>query len=198
MWETNLESLEGGRVRRYRLKSRARPLDYAQAINSWQYDAAFRDLFIGLLADAPFAAYFWETPPVATATLNQPFEFVLVNSPEMAVIESDPVAFAGYFSAAPESDGVVSFMNLGRDARLFVPRPVAQHAAYASMATFARNAPNTQQHKLWQAVGLAMQRAVKEQTVWLSTCGLGVSWLHVRLDKRPKYYRFAPYRDAAV
>jgi hypothetical protein len=24
-----------------------------------------------------------------------------------------------------------------------------------------------------------------------------VSWLHVRLDSRPKYYRFDPYRSAA-
>ena len=29
--------------------------------------------------------------------------------------------------------------------------------------------------------------------VWLSTAGLGVGWLHVRLDDRPKYYRHAPY-----
>jgi hypothetical protein len=29
---------------------------------------------------------------------------------------------------------------------------------------------------------------------WLSTAGAGVSWLHVRLDDRPKYYGYAPYR----
>lgn len=32
---------------------------------------------------------------------------------------------------------------------------------------------------------------------WLSTAGMGVSWLHVRLDERPKYYRFQEYRSAA-
>ncbi len=26
--------------------------------------------------------------------------------------------------------------------------------------------------------------------------GLGVAWLHIRLDDRPKYYRHAPYARA--
>ena len=30
--------------------------------------------------------------------------------------------------------------------------------------------------------------------VWLSTNGLSTAWLHVRLDSRPKYYHFMPYR----
>ena len=30
--------------------------------------------------------------------------------------------------------------------------------------------------------------------LWLSTAGLGVYWLHLRLDTRPKYYSFQPYR----
>jgi len=30
----------------------------------------------------------------------------------------------------------------------------------------------------------------------LSTAGMGVYWLHVRLDTRPKYYQHTPYRDA--
>jgi hypothetical protein len=30
--------------------------------------------------------------------------------------------------------------------------------------------------------------------VWLSTAGAGVPWLHLRLDDRPRYYGFAPFR----
>jgi len=30
---------------------------------------------------------------------------------------------------------------------------------------------------------------------WLSTSGLGVGWLHVRLDSRPKYYTYEPYKS---
>ena len=50
-----------------------------------------------------------------------------------------------------------------------------------------------QQHALWQSVGEAMARRVGAKPVWLSTAGAGVSWLHVRLDDRPKYYGYVPY-----
>lgn len=30
--------------------------------------------------------------------------------------------------------------------------------------------------------------------VWLSTNGVSTAWLHVRLDSRPKYYHYLPYR----
>ena len=29
-----------------------------------------------------------------------------------------------------------------------------------------------------------------DRSVWLSTSGMGVSWLHVRIDQVPKYYTF--------
>jgi hypothetical protein len=36
-----------------------------------------------------------------------------------------------------------------------------------------------------------------KEPLWLSTAGQGVFWLHVRLDRYPKYYNHAPYRHAA-
>jgi hypothetical protein len=65
------------------------------------------------------------------------------------------------------------------------------------MAAFIRDAPEAQKHELWQAVGAAMAARLDARPVWLSTAGMGVSWLHIRLDSRPKYYGFAPYREAA-
>ena len=48
-----------------------------------------------------------------------------------------------------------------------------------------------------ELVGAAMQRRLGAKPVWLSTAGAGVSWLHVRLDDRPKYYGYAPFREGA-
>jgi hypothetical protein len=58
-----------------------------------------------------------------------------------------------------------------------------------------RQAPEQQKHALWKLVGAAMQHRLGIKPVWLSTAGAGVSWLHVRLDDRPKYYGYAPYRQ---
>ena len=48
---------------------------------------------------------------------------------------------------------------------------------------------------LWRAVGDALRTRLGSRPTWVSTSGLGVSWLHVRLDRLPKYYTHAPYRD---
>ncbi|WP_391540805.1 DUF6940 family protein [Halomicronema hongdechloris] len=40
------------------------------------------------------------------------------------------------------------------------------------------------------------QRLISEESRprWVNASGLGVAWLHVRLDTRPKYYQHEPYR----
>src|SRR5262249_36220010 len=57
------------------------PVSYEDVLRHWRDDADFRAFFLALLADAPFSAYRWETPPVTAATAGRPFEFVLLDSP---------------------------------------------------------------------------------------------------------------------
>ena len=167
---------------------------YSEVIEAWQTDAAFRSWFNALLAGLSFTAFRWETPPVSALTASRPFEFVVLDSPDLAR-RPDPDAFVEHFQCQPHSD-VLVFPNLGGDAIMVVPRPVAPASAYGHLAAFVRDAPERQQDALWQAVGDAMARRMSARPVWLSTAGAGVSWLHVRLDDRPKYYGFAPYRSA--
>ena len=77
---------------------------------------------------------------------------------------------------------------------MVVPAGLADDAAYTEIASFSRQAPLAQQKRLWQAVGRAMRKRVDKEPVWLSCAGSGVAWLHVRLDSRPKYYGYAPFR----
>jgi len=90
---------------------------------------------------------------------------------------------------------VVSFSNLGRNAVLVVLTPIAIPEAYPQLAAFVRLAPPSQQHEFWQLVADQMKKRVNTRPVWLSTAGMGVSWLHVRLDDRPKYYAWKPYKS---
>ena len=122
---------------------------------------------------------------------------------------------------------MATFANLGRDAGLVAPCPLAAASssssssssasasgrlvdlgAYPHVAAFARFAPRAQVAALWRAVGAASlarlglsggvvpRGALGESSgpLWLSTSGLGVNWLHVRLDKAPKYYSFQPFK----
>jgi len=194
MWASRATWLSSGRVIKFLIDRGSSPLSYADVLTRWQNDADFRTFFIGLLVDSPFAAFRWETPPTSTATASRPFEFVLLDSPQLAC-EPDPSAFAERFDAAAPG-GVVEFANLGHDAILIVPCPDNSSSDYGHLAAYLRHSTESQQHALWKLVGTAMQRRLSPKPVWLSTAGGGVPWLHVRLDDRPKYYAYAPYRDA--
>ena len=191
MWTTRSEPLNEPAGTRVAVEFGGRAATYADVLRGWVEEASFRELFTSLLACCPYAAFRWETPPVTRESLPRPFEFVLLDCPSLARAP-DADAFAEHFRADAE---VVTFENLGRDATLVVPTPRAAPDCYGHLAAFLRSAPDSQRHALWRGVADALAERVGERPVWLSTAGAGVSWLHVRLDDRPKYYGFKAYRQ---
>lgn len=192
MWQSQSEELEPARSQRIRLFRETDRLSYADVLTHWQQDESFRDFFLSLLANAPFSAFRWETPPVTATTVDRPFECVLLDCPALAR-PVDPKAFVNYFASAAGQD-VVAFPNLGGDAHLIVPCPGEPPEAYGHLAAFVRHAPEAQKHALWSLVGRTMCEQLATEPIWLSTAGMGVAWLHVRLDCRPKYYGHRPYQ----
>lgn len=193
-WHARTERLNEGGECRVAMERDGTPVSFGDVMADWQWNPAFRDFFIRILAEARLDAFRWETPPVTRDTLDRPFEFVLLDAPELKR-PADPSDFAEHFRHAPSAD-VIEFTNLGGDALMVVPTPGEPRAAYAHLAAFARGAPDEQQHALWQRVGAALERRLGEKPVWVSTAGAGVPWLHVRLDDRPKYYGYQPWRRA--
>jgi len=196
MITTKIELLKGGRTRRVALLHDSIQLRYDQVIEAWCSDAQFREYFISLLVAAPFEAYFWEAPCVTSDSRDRPFEFVLVDSPTLAGVSADQDAFRAHFEGSAGTGGACTFSNLGGDAELVAPSPMGADSTYAHLAAFSRSAPIAQQHAFWIEVGRALDRTVGPQPTWVSTSGLGIYWLHVRLDSWPKYYTFAPFRES--
>ena len=193
MFDAEIEVLKQDRVRKFSLTQAGKPLSYHSVLQLWQGDEAFRIFFITLLRDAPYAAYRWETPVVTNNLINRQFEFVLLDSPGLARTP-DPAPFATKFDLAKSQDAVLAFSNLGKDAVMIVPCPRGPAAGYGHLAAFIRRATISQVHDLWQKVGQTMEQQLGDRPIWLSTAGGGVSWLHVRVDSRPKYYGYEPYR----
>lgn len=189
MWQTRIETLREARAYKYYLLSGKVRLSYAEVLELWRTSDEFRSFFVSLLVEAPIAAYRWETPPVTATTVGRDFEFVLLRN-DALVRAVDRAAFADHFT----DDEVVVFANLSGDATMIVPCPVADGASYGHLASFVRSAPRAQVHRLWRAVGEVVRAQLGARPVWLSTAGMGVAWLHVRLDSRPKYYGHAPYK----
>ena len=194
MFSYKLDIFNNGLAQKFRINKNAEPMRYADALDLWQHSDSFRSFFISILTDAPFSAYRWETPPLTLDSVNRDFEFVLLDSPFLD-LPPEPEAFASYFTSVESDAGIVVFENLGKDAVLVAPTPQAPDSAYPHIAAFTRNGPGPQNHDLWRTVGRTMQQRITNRPVWLSTAGGGVAWLHVRLDCRPKYYGFSPYRE---
>lgn len=152
---------------------------------------------VGTLKESPFETYFFETPPATESSLDSTFEFILANAAELKGVTEDTDAFREHFDGCTES--VTSFPNLGGDALMVVPCPSSHAASYSSLGAFMSTAPDDQVEAFWSRVGseaLNHFRRRGGEKVWLSTSGLGVYWLHLRLDSRPKYYTHRPYKNA--
>jgi hypothetical protein len=191
MWDSRLEILKDESTHKYQFDRGGTPASCSQVFEAWQDDEEFRSVFRAALARAPFSAFRWETPPVTSATISQPFECVVLDSPWLAT-PPDTSAFADHFDSMPHRD-VIAFPNLSGDAHLIVPCPRGSLIAYSHLAAFLREAPEEQQDSLWQLVGREMSNRIGDNPLWLSTAGDAVAWLHVRLDRRPKYYHHPPY-----
>jgi len=179
----------------YAVTSEESPVTVEQWTKTLQENNAEIIKWTQILANCPYDAFLLETPPIENQQAAQrlSMEFVLVNSPALysfARGHVDTATFAEHFDPDVLS---VSFSSVGGDARLFAPTPREQNTSiYSDLAVFSRQAPQEQQLDLWKLVlGEYLQQS---HPVWLSTSGLGVAWLHVRLDSIPKYYTYGPYK----
>lgn len=189
-WHSSITKLNPTTLQ-FRLELDGKSLSREEVIDAWITDTEFRSYYNSLLATAPFKAFFWELPPMDRHHLDQPFEFILANSNTLARVSPSGQAFRAYFQT---EEPVAVFDNLGGDATLVVPTPRGKQSAYPHLAQFVRSGPENQRDRFWQAVGETCRLKLNDQPLWLSTSGLGVYWLHVRLDSYPKYYTYAPYR----
>ena len=169
-----------------------------------------------IIASSPFDSILFETPGCTwNKSAMKPFEFALVNEPSLktfAEANPDQYAFDEYFSSewcgSSEENGglaptICSFPNLGRDATLISPIPQRgiNAVAYSHLSSFVRNAPTEQIAEFWKVSAKAYidelkhkhERINEHVGTWFSTNGMGVAWLHLRLDRYPKYFSYDPF-----
>ena len=191
-WEVKSELLENGSVTKYKIFEADSQMTFLNVLEKWASSETFRDFYNKILADSIYKGFFWETPPQTKNAINQPFEFVLVKSRRLPEVKADQRPFSEHFNTKKL---VISFPNLGGDAQLVVPTPQAKDEAYSHLAKFIRDAPDAQKHQLWIMVSKYYLKNLNDSPRWLSTAGLGVYWLHLRIDSRPKYYNYMPYKN---
>ena len=170
-----------------------------------------------VISTSPYESILFETMGTSwSSSETTPFEFAMIHKPALkrfAEAAPDRSAFDEHFrkcireydnngkglgdrnSNAPT---VCSFGNLGGDALLVSPLPQKEISddGYSHLAAFVRNAPTNQIAEFW-ALGASQYlielKNSRNRKRWFSTNGMGVAWLHLRLDARPKYYSYDPF-----
>ncbi len=188
MWTIKTKNIRNGH--RFQIFRGEDAISFRSYLMLLEDDQKFRSWYTDLLAGTDYEAFFWEHPPLCNANIDSEVEFVLLESPSLARLGPDPEPFRSHFKS--DSD-IVRFRSLGGDALLIAPRPCEPLAACAHLAAFVRKASRTQVQQLWHDTGRAMRETLSDRNLWLSTSGLGVAWLHMRLDSYPKYYQHRPY-----
>lgn len=191
LWQYKSKIIEKDTIK-FKIQDNEKVISYHEWINLTLNNTEFIKYFIKLLIDCEFDAYYWEVKPVDAKSVENSFEFVLVNGSYLNSLNSDGSRFEKYFN---RNEDVVSFKNLKGDAQLVVPNKVSDSRNYTHLAKFVRNAPENQIIKFWKKVAKEYSKSINEEKIWLSTAGLGVNWLHVRLDTKPKYYKYKEYKQ---
>ena len=195
MYSATVQDNQKDKVLIIKLFGRDDKLTYRQILQLWRDDEIFRSFYIDFVKTVDYEAYRWETPCVSNSTIDSIFECVFVSNPSLDR-PANLSAFVNQFQDLDPQTQVISFPNLGGDATLIVPTKQTDTSAYSHLRTFTRDAPTLQQHTVWQEVGRLMLENMSDKNIWLNTAGGGVPWLHIRLDSRPKYYWYAPYKQA--
>lgn len=111
----------------------------------------------------------------------------------IAVIEtnlsshSDPHKFQNIINKCFGTNLVVSGHALQRDGRLIIPCNTS--GKYGHLVEFLKRATKKEIDELWSKTAFFSKRSVlNKESVWISTHGHSVPWLHVRVMDNPKYY----------
>jgi len=142
-----------------------------------------------------FKTIFFNCPPVTMADLDNVFEVAILNAPDLDGITTDVHTFKNKFV---DKTMVTSFKNINGDAVLVCPVPKKDQPEeiYSSLGPFIQSAGIEQQTAFWCLVAKDLDTLISERTVWLNTAGTAVSFLHMRLDSRPKYYKYMKFASS--
>ena len=166
------------------------PMTFREVLEELRDSQEGRLRFVEALKRLKSSAYFFELPALSQATVDLPFEAMVVDGPPLQKRVQNPAPFAEHFKT---KDWAVAFRNLSGDAELIAPTPRVDLPVYAHLAAFVLGAPEEQVIGFWRLAAEKALDKLSDKSFFLSTAGLGVPWLHLRLDNRPKYYRYEPY-----
>lgn len=177
----------------FRLRRGEQYLSFKDVFEMWGNNPKFVEFYKDELIKLDHQAFYWEHPAIKKEFLEKKYECILQRSGPLEHLPCNENHFKDYLHTKEQ---VADFMNSGKDARLVIPTKKTDKEIYNHIGKFIRLADNEQIIEIFKRVGVKIFEEIdKQKLIWLNTAGLGVIWLHIRLDTRPKYYRTIKYKD---
>ena len=127
--------------------------------------------------------FFWRTS-VQSNKKDLVYKEEFIEDERLLNAEEDLKPFSEHFDKNKDEKYAIGFPNLSGDTILVVPIPRKSNIFY-----FMSNASEIQKKELWKKVALESKKFLEtNENIWISTHGLGVNYLHVRICNSPKYY----------
>ncbi|ACH46891.1 unknown [Feldmannia species virus] len=131
------------------------------------------------------SSVFWETSRISadgSSTFKQKQVAASRDLPMSMVGDSSAFTKYLYGQTSP-----VSFYNLNRTAVLVAPPDTGKN--FAHLGLFYKNSTTQERKQLWRKVAEEIMKKIRKgESVYVSTHGTNIPWLHIRLDTVPKYY----------
>ena len=191
-WELQIIAQDQEGVR-FKIKENDTHLSFKEVFEYWKIDPTFLQFYVNALNAFSLEEFFWEHPAVKTAYLDRPYEVILLKSRSFKNRKVDERSFKEKIEV---KELVAVFPNLGKNATLIVPTKQHIPIIYKHLGSFLREATTEQIQAVFQALGATILSEIAAgKLLWLNTAGLGVLWVHIRLDTRPKYYKVRTYKN---
>jgi hypothetical protein len=157
-------------------------ISFHHAIKLLEDSQEFRDYCTMILNDIPFDQYY-------LYIRKNPFAF-FVKKWNPANITEDTYTYREYLKNIPPDKDSTTFLNKSKDAILLVPKYYPnKNNVYSTISNFMKFAPKKQKDNFWKDIGI---QSKKYANAYINTHGDGVSYLHVRFEKNPKYLDWVP------
>lgn len=131
--------------------------------------------------------FFYETS-VIYKDLNSEYKEKFIQSNKFNKLEQNSITYKPYFEKSG-CKNVVVFLNLDKTCKLVVPQP-RNGKNYTTIKNFIDNASLSQQKAFWKRASSEIKKSLKnDDKLYVSTHGLGISYFHLRLENKPKYYQ---------
>jgi Family of unknown function (DUF6940) len=122
--------------------------------------------------------------------LDDKFEYIFIKDDNLQYNKHDISPFLKYINN--NCNSAISFWNLNKDSIMIIPNLPKRNANFSTMKTFINDATNDEIKNLFKETSSQIIKVIDNKNkIYLNTHGHGASYLHVRIDFKPKYgYKF--------